>query len=283
MIAGQVGYRDREVSCDVDLPDALSLVGSVHGPDHATGTAVTTGESSATSVRGAAGCTRDSGVSATCAAGSTTRSCWQVTADHPVSASTRSRRSRCTISSRARRCCPSAPPAATWAAGSVRTGTSQSPGRSTPCPRRPPRRLSPRPPSGLGCRSVAFTYNDPVIFMEYAIDVADACRERGIAAVAVSAGYQNPGPREEFYRHMDAANIDLKGFSDDFYKKITFSERSAVLETLEYLASTSVWFEVTTLLIPGHNDGDAELGGRVRLARAAARARMFRCISGLSP
>jgi pyruvate formate lyase activating enzyme len=111
----------------------------------------------------------------------------------------------------------------------------------------------------LGCRSVAFTYNDPVIFMEYAIDVADACRERGIAAVAVSAGYQNPGPREEFYRHMDAANIDLKAFSDDFYKKITFSERSVILETLEYLASTSVWFEVTTLLIPGHNDGDAEL------------------------
>lgn len=111
----------------------------------------------------------------------------------------------------------------------------------------------------LGCRSVAFTYNDPVIFMEYAIDVADACRESGIAAVAVSAGYQNPQPREDFYRHMDAANIDLKAFSDDFYRKITLAERAVVLETLEYLATTPVWLEVTTLLIPGHNDSDAEL------------------------
>jgi pyruvate formate lyase activating enzyme len=111
----------------------------------------------------------------------------------------------------------------------------------------------------LGCRSVAFTYNDPVIFMEYAMDVADACRARGIKAIAVSAGYINPKPRVEFYEHMDAANIDLKAFSETFYQKITFSKLSVVLETLEYLKSTDVWFEITTLLIPGHNDSDSEL------------------------
>jgi pyruvate formate lyase activating enzyme len=111
----------------------------------------------------------------------------------------------------------------------------------------------------LGCRSVAFTYNDPVIFMEYAMDVADACRERGIRSVAVSAGYMNAAPRAEFYRHMDAANIDLKAFSDVFYSKITFARLPAVLETLEFLRDSPVWFEITTLLIPGHNDSDAEI------------------------
>jgi pyruvate formate lyase activating enzyme len=111
----------------------------------------------------------------------------------------------------------------------------------------------------LGCRSVAFTYNDPVIFMEYAMDVADACRERGINAIAVSAGYMNAAPRAEFYTHMDAANIDLKAFTQTFYEKITFSKLPVILETLEYLKSTNVWFEITTLLIPGHNDSDAEI------------------------
>jgi pyruvate formate lyase activating enzyme len=111
----------------------------------------------------------------------------------------------------------------------------------------------------LGCRSIAFTYNDPVIFMEYAMDVADACRERGIKAVAVSAGYMNPAPREEFYRHIDAANIDLKAFSERFYEKVTFAKLDKVLETLAYLRTTDVWFEITTLLIPGQNDGDDEL------------------------
>src|SRR3954453_7526006 len=83
----------------------------------------------------------------------------------------------------------------------------------------------------LGCASVAFTYNDPVIFMEYAMDVADACRERGVKAVAVTAGYMEPAPRAEFYRHMDAANIDLKAFTDAFYSKITFAKLPVVLET----------------------------------------------------
>jgi pyruvate formate lyase activating enzyme len=112
----------------------------------------------------------------------------------------------------------------------------------------------------LGCRSVAFTYNDPVIFHEYAIDVADACHERGIKAVAVTAGYQCAAPRAEFYRHMDAANVDLKAFTEDFYHKICVGHLAAVLETLEYLKhETSVWFEITTLLIPGENDAEAEL------------------------
>ena len=112
----------------------------------------------------------------------------------------------------------------------------------------------------LGCRSVAFTYNDPVIFHEYAIDVAAACHAVGIKCVAVTAGYVCPEPRAEFYRHMDAANVDLKGFTEHFYKKLCSAELAAVLETLIYLKQeTDVWFEITTLLIPGENDSDAEI------------------------
>jgi len=111
-----------------------------------------------------------------------------------------------------------------------------------------------------GCRSVAFTYNDPVIFLEYAVDVAQACHERGIKTVAVSAGYISPEPRVEFFRHMDAANIDLKGFTEGFYKKLCSAKLTAVLETLEYLKhETNVWFEITTLLIPGENDSPVEI------------------------
>jgi len=112
----------------------------------------------------------------------------------------------------------------------------------------------------LGCASVAFTYNDPVVFMEYAIDTAQACREAGIRSVAVTAGYMCSEPRREFYRHMDAANVDLKGFTERFYYKICGGELAAVLETLEYLKhETKVWFEITTLLIPGENDSDTEI------------------------
>ena len=111
-----------------------------------------------------------------------------------------------------------------------------------------------------GCRSVAFTYNDPVIFLEYAVDVAQACHERGIKTVAVSAGYISAEPRAEFFRHMDAANIDLKGFTEGFYKKLCSGKLASVLETLEYLKhETNVWFEITTLLIPGENDSPAEI------------------------
>ncbi len=116
-----------------------------------------------------------------------------------------------------------------------------------------------------GCRSVAFTYNDPVIFLEYAVDVAQACRARGIKTVAVSAGYICAEPRVEFFRHMDAANIDLKGFTEDFYKNLCTGRLAAVLETLEYLEhATDVWFEITTLLIPGENDSAAEIAGLSR-------------------
>jgi pyruvate formate lyase activating enzyme len=112
----------------------------------------------------------------------------------------------------------------------------------------------------LGCRSVAYTYNDPVIFHEYAIDVAQACRERGIKSVAVSAGYMCAEPRAEFYRYMDAANIDLKAFTDGFYHKICGGHLQPVLDTLEYIRhETSVWLEITTLLIPGENDSEQEL------------------------
>src|SRR5437763_5503923 len=117
----------------------------------------------------------------------------------------------------------------------------------------------------LGCRSVAFTYNDPVIFLEYAIDVADACHEVGVNAVAVTAGYICPEPRVEFYRHMDAANVDLKGFTEDFYKHVCGGQLAAVLDTLEYLKhETDVWFELTTLLIPGANDSNEELDKMTR-------------------
>jgi pyruvate formate lyase activating enzyme len=110
-----------------------------------------------------------------------------------------------------------------------------------------------------GCRSVAFTYNDPTIFLEYAIDVADACHDLGLSAVAVTAGYIRPEPRADFYSHLDAANVDLKGFTEDFYRHTCGAELGAVLETLEYLHETDVWFELTTLLIPGLNDSDREL------------------------
>ena len=117
-----------------------------------------------------------------------------------------------------------------------------------------------RAAKALGCRSVAFTYNDPVIFMEYAIDVARACHELDIKAVAVTAGEMCPASREEFYQYMDAANVDLKGFSEKFYHEICAGHLQPVLDTLLYLKHESdVWFEITNLIIPGLNDTDAEL------------------------
>jgi pyruvate formate lyase activating enzyme len=117
-----------------------------------------------------------------------------------------------------------------------------------------------RAAQALGCRSVAFTYNDPVVFHEYAIDVAQACREVGIKSVAVTAGYHCPEPRMEFYRHMDAANVDLKAFTERFYYQLTNAHLQPVLDTLLYLKhETPVWFEITTLLIPGENDSEQEI------------------------
>jgi pyruvate formate lyase activating enzyme len=112
----------------------------------------------------------------------------------------------------------------------------------------------------MGCRAVAFTYNDPVIFAEYAMDVADACHARGVRTVAVTAGYVSPEPRRELFAKMDAANVDLKAFTDDFYVKLTGAHLDPVLDTLKYLRrETDCWLEITTLLIPGKNDSPAEL------------------------
>lgn len=112
-----------------------------------------------------------------------------------------------------------------------------------------------------GASSVAFTYNDPTIFAEYAMDTADACHALGLQTVAVTAGYIHPEPRVDLYAKMDAANVDLKAFTEAFYAKQTASELAPVKETLEYLVKhTKVWTEITTLLIPGLNDSDEELG-----------------------
>ena len=117
-----------------------------------------------------------------------------------------------------------------------------------------------RAATSLGCQSVAYTYNDPVVFMEYAIDVAKACRAHDIKSVAVTAGYMCDEPRREFYQYMDAANVDLKAFTDEFYWKITGSHLQPVLDTLKYIKhETNVWLELTTLLIPGLNDSEQEL------------------------
>ena len=110
------------------------------------------------------------------------------------------------------------------------------------------------------CKSVAFTYNDPVIFAEYALDTADACHALGLKTVAVTAGYIHPEPRREFYAKMDAANVDLKGFTDDFYTKLCAGHLQPVLDTLAYIHhETKCWLEITTLLIPGHNDSEQEI------------------------
>ncbi len=117
----------------------------------------------------------------------------------------------------------------------------------------------------LGCKSVAFTYNDPVIFLEYAVDVAAACHERGIQTVAVTAGEICPEPRAELFAAIDAANVDLKSFTEEFYRKICGGHLQPVLDTLVYLKhETDVWLEITTLLIPGHNDSSEEIDALTR-------------------
>ncbi|QNT71108.1 AmmeMemoRadiSam system radical SAM enzyme [Defluviicoccus vanus] len=117
-----------------------------------------------------------------------------------------------------------------------------------------------RAAKAAGCDSVAFTYNDPVIFLEYAIDAAKACHALGLKTVAVTAGYICEEPRREFFRHMDAANVDLKGFSEAFYTRLCSAQLQPVLDTLVYLKrETACWFEITNLIIPGENDSDGEL------------------------
>ncbi len=112
----------------------------------------------------------------------------------------------------------------------------------------------------LGCASVAFTYNDPVVFLEYAVDTAIACRQRGIRTVGVTAGYIEPEPRAEMFAVMDAVNIDLKGFTQEYYHKVCGGDLDAVLDTIEWaVKECPVWVELTTLVVPGHNDSDEEL------------------------
>jgi len=111
-----------------------------------------------------------------------------------------------------------------------------------------------------GCRSVAFTYNDPVIFLEYAVDIARACHQLDIKTVAVTAGYITEQPREEFFKYIDAVNVDLKAFTDAFYRKTCGGALEPVLQTLKYIHDqTDAWLEITTLLIPGNNDSDKEI------------------------
>jgi len=123
----------------------------------------------------------------------------------------------------------------------------------------PPGRIA-RAAAELDCRSVAFTYNDPVIFLEYAVDTAMACHERGLKTVAVTAGYIEPEARADFFAPMDAANVDLKAFTEDFYHRLSSAHLAPVLDTLRYLVhETDVWLEITTLLIPTKNDSDDDL------------------------
>jgi len=117
-----------------------------------------------------------------------------------------------------------------------------------------------RAAKAYGALSVAYTYNDPVVFAEYAIDTAEACHATGLFSVAVTAGFMHPEPRAEFYHHMDAANVDLKGFTDDFYFRLCGGHLAPVLDTLAYIHhETNCWLEITTLLIPTKNDSDAEI------------------------
>ncbi len=119
--------------------------------------------------------------------------------------------------------------------------------------------------ASLGCDSVAFTYNDPIVFLEYAIDVARACHERGVRTVAVTNGAMEPAARADLYAHLDAANVDLKAFTERFYEKVCASALAPVLDTLRWIKrETNVWLETTTLLIPGENDGDDELDAMTR-------------------
>ncbi len=112
-----------------------------------------------------------------------------------------------------------------------------------------------------GCSSIAFTYNDPIIWAEYAIDVAKLARQEGIKTVAVSAGYITPEARRDFFPHLDAANIDLKAFTDEFYRSLAFARIDPVLDTLKWLKHESqVWFEITNLVIPTKNDSSEEIG-----------------------
>ena len=110
------------------------------------------------------------------------------------------------------------------------------------------------------CKSVAFTYNDPIIFFEYAIDTAKLCRENNIKTVVVTSGFINEEPAKEFFEYMDGANIDLKGFSQRFYGKNCLAKLQPVLDTIKYAVNeTNCHIELTTMLIEGENDSSEEI------------------------
>jgi len=120
-----------------------------------------------------------------------------------------------------------------------------------------------------GADAVAYTYNDPVIFAEYAIDTAQACRAAGVRNVAVTAGYIHPAPAREFFAVMDATNVDLKAFTDDFYRSLCGGRLQPVLDTLALIRhETDCWLEITTLLIPGKNDSDDEINALAKWVHA---------------
>ena len=215
-------------------------------------------ECSATCARATANCTRANGGFVSCAR--VRREKWSSPpmVGLPVFALIRLKKSPSIIFCLARRSCHSEQPVVTSHANFARTGTFRSPEHLTSCRLRR-HRNSDRGAVRTGCKSVAFTYNDPVIFLEYAVDVAQACRARGLKTVAVSAGYICP-ERVDFFQSIDAANIDLKSFTETFYRDLCSSKLAPVLETLMYLKhETDVWVEITTLLIPGENDSDREL------------------------
>ena len=167
------------------------------------------------------------------------------------------------------RCCRSAPPAATWPASSARTGTSRSRGRSTGSTEAAGPDDIAAAAERLGCRSVAMTYNDPAIFLEYAVDVADACRARGIKAVAVTAGYIGDEPRRGAVRAHGRRQRRPQGVHRGLLPpRLGRRTCSRCWTPSTYLRhETDVWFEITTLLIPGHNDSDAEIDAECALDR----------------
>jgi pyruvate formate lyase activating enzyme len=120
----------------------------------------------------------------------------------------------------------------------------------------------------MSCKSVAFTYNDPIVFLEYACDTAAACQEIGLKTVAVTNGYINSEPRKEMFKNMDAVNVDLKGFSDRFYQKLCKATLQPVLDTLLYIKNeTDCWLEITNLVIPKENDSEKEIEAMTKWIR----------------
>lgn len=109
------------------------------------------------------------------------------------------------------------------------------------------------------CQSIAYTYTEPTIFGEYVLDCAKLARKKGLKNIMVTNGYIQEKPLKEIYKYIDAANVDLKGFTEEYYKKICGATLEPVLETLKRLKKMKVWTEITTLIVPGYNDNMKDL------------------------